>query len=140
MRVRAKIMYAVAQNSEGAAMADIRGRGRPFRKGQSGNPGGRPKGDGEIRELARQHTALALRTLSEIADHGENESARVAAANALLDRGYGKPAVPVAAAELPEAITINFGTTLRPPNGSDGETARTLNVATPQLLPPLDDE
>ena len=111
-----------------------------FQKGQSGNPGGRPKGDGEIRELARQHTVLALRTLKEIVDHGENESARVAAANALLDRGWGKPAVPVVTADLPEVITFNIGTKLRPPNGGDGEAARTLDVTTPRLLPPLDDE
>ena len=62
-----------------------------FAKGQSGNPGGRPRGHGEIRELARAHTELALQTLVEIATRGVVESARVAAANSLLDRGYGKP-------------------------------------------------
>jgi hypothetical protein len=111
-----------------------------FEKGRSGNPGGRPKEHGEIRELARRHTDTAIATLVEVCHAGKNESARVAAATALLDRGYGKPAVPVAAADLPETVTINFGTTLRPPNGGDGEAARTLDVATPRLLPPLDDE
>ena len=82
----------------------------------------------------------ALRTLIEIAEHGENESARVTAANAILDRGWGKPAVPAAAPDLPKVVTINFGTTLRPPNSGDGEAARTLDVATPRLPQPLDDE
>jgi hypothetical protein len=64
----------VAQNSGGSAVTHIRTRGRPFGKGQSGNPGGRPRVEGEIRELARQHTGTALRTLIEIAEHGENEN------------------------------------------------------------------
>ena len=114
-------------------------RGRPFAKGESGNPGGRPRVEGEIRELARQHTGTALRTLIEIAERGENESARVAAANALLDRGYGKPAVPVVPADLPEVITINFGTELRQPNGAEhGSTGHTIEAAAPRLLPVIE--
>jgi hypothetical protein len=40
--------------------------------------------------LAREHTDVALAALVQVARDGESESARVAAANALLDRGYGK--------------------------------------------------
>src|SRR4051812_27673059 len=87
----------------------------PWGKGQSGNPGGRPKGHGEIRELARLHTATALATLVEICQGGENESARVAAANAILDRGWGKAAVPAVADDAPTVITFKMGTRdLRP--------------------------
>ena len=46
----------------------------------------------DIRSLARCHTKMALCTLAGIAQHGENEAARVSAAVALLDRGWGKPA------------------------------------------------
>jgi hypothetical protein len=73
--------------------------------------------------------------LIEIAERGENESARVAAANAILDRGFGKPAVPVVPADLPEVITINFGTELRPPDGAGA--AHSIEVATPRLLPAI---
>jgi hypothetical protein len=66
--------------------------GRPFKKGQSGNPGGRPKVVAEVRELARAHTAEAIETLVSImTDPKSAPAARVSAANALLDRGYGKP-------------------------------------------------
>lgn len=44
-----------------------------------------------IGELARQNTETALKTLVDVAMHGKSESARVSAASALLDRGYGRP-------------------------------------------------
>jgi|GraSoiStandDraft_42_1057292.scaffolds.fasta_scaffold2201498_1 hypothetical protein len=45
----------------------------------------------DIRSLARSHSPSAIRTLAGIAAKGENESARVSAAIAILDRGGGKP-------------------------------------------------
>jgi hypothetical protein len=46
----------------------------------------------EIRSLARSHTEKALKTLKEIMESVEvNAAARVSAAVALLDRGWGKP-------------------------------------------------
>jgi len=45
----------------------------------------------KISSLARQYTGLALVTLAQVAETSKNDSARVAAASALLDRGWGKP-------------------------------------------------
>ena len=72
------------------------GKGRPFPKGVSGNPGGRPKVLGDVQELARQKSPDAINTLVEIMNNDKAApAARVAAANSLLDRGYGKPAQPI---------------------------------------------
>lgn len=46
----------------------------------------------DIRSLARSHTETALKTLAGIMEQPDAPSAaRVAAANSLLDRGWGKP-------------------------------------------------
>lgn len=53
-----------------------------------------------MRELARQHTEDAIRTLAAIMLDGEQPArARVAAAEALLDRGWGRPEQPVTGAD-----------------------------------------
>jgi len=50
----------------------------------------------DIRSLARSHTESALKVLAGIMNEPEApHAARVAAANSLLDRGWGKPTQPV---------------------------------------------
>jgi hypothetical protein len=57
--------------------------GKPFKKGQSGNPGGRPKIVAEVKELARAHTGKAIETLVSIMSNPKAApAARVSAANA----------------------------------------------------------
>jgi hypothetical protein len=74
--------------------------------GQKGRPPGTKKTGGRragtpnkssiaqglsLSALAQQHTPAALATLVHVAANGVSEAARVSAAIALLDRGYGRP-------------------------------------------------
>ena len=64
----------------------------------------------DIRSLARQHTALAVKTLVGIAaQRTAPHSARVAAATVLLDRGWGKPKQKL---ELNQYVTISLADSL----------------------------
>lgn len=86
---------------------------------------GRPKGAKDkltreagatISEMAREYTSDALMALVAIAQSGESEAARVSAANALLDRGYGK---------APQAIEHT---------GKNGGPIQTEDVTTADLI------
>ncbi len=66
-------------------------KGRPFQKGQSGNPSGLPKDLREVIQLAREHTVTAITALAKIAESGESEAAVISASEALLNRAWGKP-------------------------------------------------
>jgi hypothetical protein len=68
-------------------------RSTSFKPGNRANPGGRPKAIISLVALARAQTAESIETLVAVRDDANAPaSARVAACNALLDRGWGKPA------------------------------------------------
>lgn len=62
------------------------------RKGAGRKPGKVSEAKRTIAEMAKEHGQLALQTLVDVAsDAKAPHAAKVSAANALLDRGYGKP-------------------------------------------------
>lgn len=64
-----------------------------FRPGKSGNPGGRkPKTEEErtLEAMCREKTPQALATVLQIMEDGQQERARLAAAQYVIDRGWGK--------------------------------------------------
>jgi Family of unknown function (DUF5681) len=67
-------------------------RSTSFKPGQSGNPSGRARVPAEVKEMARAYTEEAIKTLATVMnDKKAPASARVMAANAIIDRAYGKP-------------------------------------------------
>ena len=68
-------------------------RGKPFQPGQTGNKGGRPKKTDEERTLeamCKDKTPEALETILDIMGNGKQERAKLAAAQYVIDRGWGK--------------------------------------------------
>lgn len=64
-----------------------------FKKGKSGNPGGRPKTAPNFREKCRELSIRALRALEEVIKDksAANRQARVAASRVVIEHAYGKP-------------------------------------------------
>jgi hypothetical protein len=63
--------------------------GKRTRSGRK--PGATSLAKRDLAAMAKEHVETALAVLVEIATSGQGESARVTAANSLLDRAYGKP-------------------------------------------------
>lgn len=67
-----------------------------FKKGQSGNPGGRPKSTPDEVEAIRKLRGLTQRAVEKVEEllESDDEKVRMAAAKEVLDRNLGKPVQP----------------------------------------------
>ena len=64
----------------------------------------------EVRTAAQEHTEAAIKVLIEVAENGESEAARVSAANAILDRGHGRPTHAISGEDSePVSIIVDTG-------------------------------
>ncbi len=69
-----------------------RGRLRPFRPGESGNPGGVAGRYQEVVKLAREASPEAMRVMIEIMrDADEETRARLVAIEGIFNRAFGRP-------------------------------------------------
>ena len=75
-----------------------------FIAGHSGNPGGRPKDEHRVAELARSYTVEAVETLVDLMRYSRDDRVRGTASQALLDRGWGKAKVEVVTDEKQDYI------------------------------------
>lgn len=64
---------------------------KPRRPGSGRKPGSKNKVTLEAREIAQQHAGDAILTLASLMTFASTDMARIAAANSILDRAYGKP-------------------------------------------------
>ena len=82
----------------------------PWKPGQSGNPLGRPPKPGsDVVTLARTLTVEAINTLASIMRNvDEPATARVSAANTILDRGWGKPLQTLTTPDGNSPITLHL--------------------------------
>jgi hypothetical protein len=82
----------MAENSEKRA----RGKGRPFEKGKSGNPAGRPKIDEDTKAILKAAAPDAAKLLVKMMeDPKQNPKLRLQAAETVLDRVFGKATQPI---------------------------------------------
>ncbi len=83
-------------------------RGNPnWTKGKGGNPGGRPKVFGEVKELARTFMYNGgFERLFELATNAANDSVKLKAVELIMGYGFGKPSQKL---ELAGEVKTNLG-------------------------------
>ena len=86
------------------SVTQSRPRAGQWQAGQSGNPGGKPKGLNDVGALARVHTAAAIEALAKALN---DPKTAVPAATVLLNRGWGQPLQKIEA-DAPSALAMHL--------------------------------
>lgn len=93
-----------------------------FKKGQSGNPGGRPKLITEFRQACQEEWRSVFETWKQIMNNeGADQFARIAAAKEIAAYGFGKPSQAVAIEDPDGAVHTLADVIRRGITGKDDE-------------------
>lgn len=87
----------MSENRQGTESNRRKAPKTAFVKGKSGNPGGRPTKTVEELDLiaaCKAKTPDALNVILDVMNNGEQEKNRLTAAQAIIERAYGKPTQP----------------------------------------------
>ena len=79
-----------------------------WKPGQSANPGGRSKLEKDVRDLAREHSKDAILRLAWLMNNAQSERTQAAAAEALLDRAWGRPPQAIVGSDDPDAAPLRL--------------------------------
>src|SRR6516225_8844720 len=77
-------------NTEGA-MSEVKRDERGRVVSGALNPGGRPKADHSVTDLAREHTPEAMEKIVDLMRNGETQKIQFDAAVYIVNRGWGTP-------------------------------------------------
>jgi hypothetical protein len=106
-------------------------RNSSWRPGQSGNPKGRPKPDVDIAALAREHGPRCIAVVAKMLTD-EDHKIRLAAAIALLDRGWGRPAQAITGSDG-QPLAIDFRWADSVPTVTITQATRTIEATATDL-------
>jgi uncharacterized protein (UPF0147 family) len=105
---------AAEENRLNETGAEKRKNPHGFQPGQSGNPGGRRKYDPEVKKILVEGSLLAAETLCELIHNPRvPPGVRARAAEAILDRVYGRAVQPIVAAAVGAPVEIKLAGMLK---------------------------